>query len=216
MDALQAISDATRRRILSSLQRRPQEELTVDEIADEHRVHRTVAYQHLEKLAEASLVSRGSRKRGRGRPARTYRHDGTASEISHPPRQHRLLASLLGAGLGRLGRPGIASAVEEGRRLGAELAAGCDGQAEAMARLCALGSPYELARGEILARNCVFREACACAPHVVCAAHAAIIEGAMGAGRTGYSVVPLGPDGDGGCRFQLVTGPSLSPASVPR
>jgi predicted transcriptional regulator len=55
VDLLQALADATRRRILTSLQRRT-EALTVDEVSAEHGIHRSVAFEHLELLARLGLL----------------------------------------------------------------------------------------------------------------------------------------------------------------
>src|SRR2546425_2129948 len=71
------------------------EAVTVDEVSAEHRIHRSVAFEHLELLARLGLLVRGSRSGFPGRPARTYRFGGEAAEVSYPPRQHRLLAGLL-------------------------------------------------------------------------------------------------------------------------
>jgi len=202
-DLLRAISDSTRRQILSNLQRHPDEDRSVDEIAEQQGIHRTVAFEHLEMLAEVRLVTRGARRGGRGRPARTYRHAGVAAEVSYPPRQHRLLASLLATGLGRSGKRGIAIATDEGRRVGAELAAGSGGDAEALTLLGQVGASYELSGDQVIAHDCIFREACLCASQVVCGAHAGLIEGALAACGRRHTVRPLGPDDTGGCGFQL-------------
>src|ERR1700736_5611815 len=93
-ELIRAPADSTRRRILTSLQARP-EAVTVDEGAAAQGIHRTVAFEHLELLARLGRLARVSRGGFRGRPARTYRFPGEAAEVSSPPRQHRLLAGLL-------------------------------------------------------------------------------------------------------------------------
>src|SRR2546430_9962183 len=97
-ELIRALADPTRRRILTSVQGRP-EAVTVDEVAAAQGVHRTVAFEHLELLARLGLLVRDSRAGFRGRPARTYRFAGEAAEVSYPPRQHRLLAGLLAAAI---------------------------------------------------------------------------------------------------------------------
>src|SRR2546421_12426478 len=93
-ELIRALADPTRRRILTSLQARP-EAVTVDEVAEAQGIHRTVAFEHLELLALLGLLVPGSRSGFPCRPARTYRFGGESAEVSYPPRQHRVLAGLL-------------------------------------------------------------------------------------------------------------------------
>jgi predicted ArsR family transcriptional regulator len=195
-DLLRALADPTRRRILSSLQARP-EAVTVDGVAAAHGIHRTVAFDHLELLARLGLLVRDSRAGFRGRPARTYRFAGEAAEVSYPPRQHRLLAGLLAGA--------IASGTEPkrmGEAYGRCLAVDSRSKIEAMARLEALGGQYELTGNQIQARNCVFREACDSAREVVCGVQAGILQGALAAAGSNRDVAPQGPDASGGCSFE--------------
>lgn len=179
------LADATRRRILTSLQERPGLDVIVDEIAAAEGLHRTVAFTHLEKLADAGLLRRGSRTGKRGRPARTYRWAGVIAEFSRPPRQHRLLASLLAEAVGLRG------GADAARRIAAAYGARLEGLSE-------LEGDFELTENQIHARNCVFGEACAVAREVVCGVQAGLLEGALG-----RPVVPLGPDASGGCRYAI-------------
>jgi predicted ArsR family transcriptional regulator len=196
VDLLQALADATRRRILTSLQRRT-EALTVDEVSAEHGIHRSVAFEHLELLARLGLLVRGSRTGFRGRPARTYHAVGEAAEVSYPPRQHRLLAGLLAGAI----RSGI-EPLRAGEEYGSHLAAGSGSEAEAMARLEALGARYEMIGSRIQASNCVFREACDSAREVVCGVQAGLLKGALVAAGVNRDVTPKGPDARGGCGFE--------------
>jgi predicted ArsR family transcriptional regulator len=196
-DLLRALADSTRRRILTSLQGRP-EAVTVDEVAAEQGIHRTVAFEHLELLARLGLLVRSSRGGSRGRPARTYRFAGEAAEVSYPPRQHRLLAGLLAEA--------IAGGTEPrrlGEAYGLRLAEGSRHESEAIARLEPLGAAYQVVGNHIQARNCVFQEACASAREVVCGVQAGLLQGAMAAAGSIRDVVPRGPDGGGGCHFEV-------------
>jgi predicted ArsR family transcriptional regulator len=147
-----------------------------------------VAYTHLETLAEAGLVERGRLTGRRGRPARTYRALG-AAEFSDPPRQHRLLAILLATAVAEVGGRAPAMARRLGVAYGVELGA-----------VDALGADLDFDGERIRAGNCVFGEACAASPELVCGLHAGILEGALG-----QPVEPLGPDGRGGCLFVMTT-----------
>jgi predicted ArsR family transcriptional regulator len=194
---LRALADPTRRRILTSLQAGP-EAVTVDEVAAAQGIHRTVAFEHLELLARLGLLVRDSRAGFRGRPARTYRFAGEAAEISYPPRQHRLLAGLLAEA--------IASGTEPkklGQAYGRQLALGSRSDSEAIARLEPLGADHQVDGNHIQARNCVFQEACVSAREVVCGVQAGLLQGALAAAGSNRDVVPQGPDGGGGCNFQV-------------
>jgi predicted ArsR family transcriptional regulator len=196
-DLLRALTDPTRRRILSYVETRD-EAVTVDEVAVAHGLHRTVAFDHLELLAELGLLARRDRPGSRGRPARTYRLSGYAVEASYPPRQYRLLASLLaGAGLSKT------VARRAGEVHGRRLADGSKSEAEAVGRLEPLGARYELVPGGIRARNCVFAEACAEARAVVCELQAGLLVGALAAAGSEQTVIAQGPNGRGGCEYRV-------------
>lgn len=202
-ELVRAISEPTRRRIFSSFQIRPEASLTVDEVAAAHGIHRTVAFEHLELLARAGLLVRGSRPGSRGRPARTYRFGGAAVEVSHPRRQNLVLATLLADALASWDGAGRAAAKRAGEAYGGSIAVDGRGEAVAIASLEPLGAQYELTGDHIHAHNCVFREACESERQVICGVQAGILEGALAAAGTPRGVVPEGPDGTGGCTFRI-------------
>src|SRR5262249_61364806 len=90
MASLRAVVAPPRRRILEGFHHRPDRELTVDDVAGEQRVHRTVAFDHLELLVAMGLLATGTRRTGwRGKPARTYRLAARAVEGRGPPARDR-------------------------------------------------------------------------------------------------------------------------------
>ena len=89
----------TRFRILNSLRSRPQGLWTLDEMAAEHRINRSVAFEHLELLVAADLASKQKVSGGRGRPQNGYRYTGAERKASNPPQRSQLLASLLAQSL---------------------------------------------------------------------------------------------------------------------
>jgi predicted ArsR family transcriptional regulator len=110
----------------------------------------------------------------------------------------------------------VAAAHDVGRRHGATLAAstgdaadplaaGTDATTDPLAPLVALGGDYAVDADRVLARNCIFAEACRCAPEVVCGLHAGLIEGALSAGGVRRRVTPC--DGaasdDAACAYRL-------------
>ncbi len=199
---VRALSEPTRRSILDFLHSHVNEEMTVDELVKVARIHRSVAFDHLELLADAGLIVRGQREGSRGRPARTYAYRGAAAEFSYPARQHQLLASVLSEAVKGQGASGLRAARLAGRRAGVGLASGGRGIAAAARTLSNLGGEYELTRNTLHSGNCVFREACA-AGEIACAVHAAMIEGVLAASGVKRIVKPVGTDDQGGCWYRL-------------
>jgi predicted ArsR family transcriptional regulator len=202
--ALIALGDRTRRRILLGFYEDPRGR-TVDQVAAAAGVHRTVAFQHLERLAALGYLATDRRRGVPGKPAKVYRLAGGPVEVSQPARLHRHLAGLLATALGRMGGVGRAAGREVGAGFGRSLARPAAGVLEALAPLEALGGRYALEPGAttLVARNCVFQEACRQSPEVVCGVHAGMLEGVLGASGRGRRVAPMGPRPDGGCAFAL-------------
>jgi predicted ArsR family transcriptional regulator len=173
------------------LRTRPHGYWTVDEVAAHERIHRTVAFDHLEALVGARLATKVSLKGGRGRPANAYRYTGLPLELSYPAQRTPLLARVLartvsGFSGGHLQAKQIAR--EAGRQVGA---------------LDRLGGDYEESSGSIHAQTCIFGSACPTSRDVVCQVHAGLIEGALEAEGRPRLLRPEGPDGVGGCGFRF-------------
>src|SRR5215472_17157554 len=94
-EAQPAVFKADRLLVADALRSRPNGFWTVDEMAVHARMHRTVAFDHLQALVEAGVASRVSVRGGRGRPANAYRYAGVPLEVSYPPQRTRLLARVL-------------------------------------------------------------------------------------------------------------------------
>jgi len=174
-----ALQDPTRRRILLRFYEDPSER-TVDEVARDAGVHRTVAFTHLERLAALGYLSTGQRRGQVGKPAKLYRSAARQIELSHPTRRFSQLAILLATGLHTLGPAGVEAARRVGQEFGRGLvdrpAASIDA---ALAQLAPLGAAYTVNDSSVVATNCVFREACDAAPEIVCELHAGVLEGAL-------------------------------------
>jgi predicted ArsR family transcriptional regulator len=205
MVSLRAVVDPTRRSILEGFHRRPDRELTVDDIAREQSVHRTVAFDHLELLVALGLLATGRRHTGwRGKPARTYRLAAGAVEVTVPERRYRLLATVLADAIADLGPDAIARAHERGRQAGEKLVSAASPDADPRAVLWQLGGDHVLTDKTAHARNCMFKEACAEARSpTACAVHAGVLEGVLSTTTGGVRVVPGGADGAGGCVFNI-------------
>ena len=202
---LRALGDGTRRAILLAFLDDPRER-TVDEVAAAAGIHRTAAFNHLERLAELGYLATDRRRGARGKPANVYRLRGGAVELSYPARLNRQLAGLLATAIGRLGSAGRAASREVGLEFGRSLGRPAPGAEDALAPLEALGGRYRPESPDVLAAaNCVFQEACQESHEVVCGLHAAMLEGALTAAGHPRAVAPLGPRVGGGCAFAVET-----------
>lgn len=198
---LTAVQNPTRRAILVALLA-DRNAHTVDDIALLAGVHRTVAFVHLERLADAGLLVKDRRRGRRGKPAALYRAAGSALTAAVPQRQFAQLAQLLAEGLGTLSDQGKKAARDAGRRYGESLSGRpADSVADALAPLQILGGEYEQSGEQITARNCIFLEACRSASDVVCGLQAGLIEGVLRARGIPANVQPSGPVSGGGCSY---------------
>jgi predicted ArsR family transcriptional regulator len=201
--AVAALQDPTRRSILLRFYQDPRPR-TVDQVAEEAGVHRTVAFGHLERLRALGYLSAGSRRGLRGKPARLYALESGPLELNHPPRRFRLLASLLGESIVRTGARGRRAAHDAGHAFGAAHGRPARGRArsvdEALKQLEELGGSYELCEDRINVCNCVFHEACQ--DGVACEVHAGILEGFLSNSGMEAQVRPLGRAAEG-CSYLL-------------
>jgi predicted ArsR family transcriptional regulator len=100
--------------------------VTADEVAAAQEIHRNVARNRLERLAEAGLLVVSFERRtgrtgpGSGRPAKTYRVAPELSAIEFPERQYELVIGLLADALP--GRSRVDRLREIGVAFGGELA----------------------------------------------------------------------------------------------
>src|ERR1700687_4919312 len=204
--AISALQDRTRRRILFDFYLH-QPEWTVDDAAKAAGVHRTVAHAHLERLVALGYLAVGQRRAKSGKPANLYRLAGQQIDFSYPVRRFARLAGLLAEGLQTRGQEGIQAAREAGGRYGAALVDKPAGSPESvLPQLAPLGADYVIADDDqILARNCIFRQACAAAPDVVCELHAGLIEGAFQQAGLAVRTKAFKNYAEQGCAFRILT-----------
>jgi predicted ArsR family transcriptional regulator len=203
--AINALQDRTRRRILLDFYVQ-QPEWTVDDAAKAAGVHRTVAHGHLERLVALGYLVVGQRRGKSGKPANLYRLAGQQIDFSFPVRRFARLAGLLAEGLQTRGDDGIEAAREAGRRYGASLVSKPADSAQSVLReLAPLGADYVIADNEVLARNCIFREACAGAGAVVCELHAGLLEGAFQQAGLAVRTESLRKYEERGCAYRILT-----------
>jgi len=198
-----ALRDPTRRGILLSFyeERGPR---SVDDVAAAAGIHRTVAFGHLEKLVGLGFLGTSQRRGAPGKPPKLYHLVAGPLELHHPARQFATLAGLLAAGLQQFGEPGVEAARDAGRRQGVALATPRAASIEdALLPLALLGGAYAVEDQRVVARNCIFAEACAGAPEVICQLHAGMIEGALQGAGTPRHVEPCGGDEHAACSYRL-------------
>jgi len=194
--------DSPHQRVLAALESGPAD---LDQLSAQLDLHRTVVHAHLRRLLAAGLVKVDRKvSPGPGRPGHLYRLSEAALESSWPPRQHRLLASVLGRALGAGALDPQRVAREAGVRCGREL------QLTELACLEDLGWEYRVVGDQLLTENCAFREACAESDGIACHVHAGMLQVALGR-RIGI----VGRF-DSGCRFrlgdQLTSGRAAAPS----
>jgi predicted ArsR family transcriptional regulator len=198
--ALGALRDFTRRDILLRFyaDRRPR---SVDEVADAAGIHRSVAFDHLERLVALGYLESERRRGLPGKPAKMYRLTAGPVQISHPMRRYDVLAEALARGMQSMGEGGPRAVREAGRSLGASLARrGVRSVTAALEPLTEMGADYEVAPGGVTCHNCLFAEVCRRAP-VICSFHAGLLEGILEDSGLPERVEALGFRGPSGCAY---------------
>lgn len=158
-----------------------------DEVAEAVGISRSLAAFHLDKLAEAGLLTVTYRRRGgragpgAGRPAKLYRRAEVEHVVSVPPRAYRTAAALLAEVVDEAGlEPRLHAAA---RRAGREVGAGMGD--DLPAGLAARGyQPYRDG-AQIRLRNCPFHHLARDYPPLVCGMNLALLEGVLAAAPGG-------------------------------
>jgi predicted ArsR family transcriptional regulator len=184
-----------------------QREWTVDDAAKAAGVHRTVAHGHLERLVALGYLAVGQRRGKSGKPANLYRLAGQQIDFTYPVRRFARLAGLLAEGLQTRGKEGIEAARAAGRRYGASLVNKlADSPRSVLRELAPLGADYVIVGDDqVLARNCIFRQACAVATDVVCELHAGLLEGAFQRAGLALRTEALRNYPERGCAYRVLT-----------
>src|SRR5690242_5566554 len=199
--ALGALRDFTRRDILLRFytDRKPR---SVEDVARSAGVHRSVAFDHLERLVALGYLEVQRRGGLPGRPAKIYRLNAGPVQISHPMRRYDILAEALARAFSAEpdGRQAMHAA---GRELGSRLARPhVTSLAATLEPLVEMGGEYEIGHaGQIVCTNCLFYEVCRREPSV-CEFHAGAIEGLSGRSVERPSIRSLGFHGPSGCAYQ--------------
>lgn len=155
-----------------------------EEAAKAAGLSRTLAAYHLDRLAEAGLLTTsyartgGRSGPGAGRPAKHYRRADQEVSVSVPPRNYRLLADLLAGAVttdpsGAVRAALLQAAQEQGR-------AGAAAGADLVASLRSHGyEPVETADGDVVLRNCPFHQIARQHTDLVCGLNQALLRGCL-------------------------------------
>src|SRR5438105_10928225 len=92
--ALGALRDFTRRDILLRFYA-DRKARSVDDVSREAGVHRSVAFEHLERLVALGYLEVAHRRGLPGKPAKIYKLTGGPVQISHPARRYDIVAESL-------------------------------------------------------------------------------------------------------------------------
>ena len=201
--ALGALRDFTRRDILLRFyaDRKPR---SVDDVAEVAGIHRSVAFEHLERLVALGYLQVERRRGLPGKPAKIYRLTAGPVQISHPMRRYDVLAEALAQSFQRLGDRGNQAIREAGRSYG--MALGRPGSRSilgALEPLTEMGGEYEVARGGTIAcTNCLFAEVCRRTP-IICSFHSGLVGGLLESSGLESAVEALGPRDPDGCAYAV-------------
>lgn len=146
-------------------------------------ISRTLAAYHLDKLAEAGILSvsyarpAGRSGPGAGRPAKRYARTRDELSVSVPPRNYRLLADVLVTAMADDDAGAVRSAVSAAARRAGRAGASEHGVLEALREF-----GYEPAvndAGDIELRNCPFERLARRYTEAVCGLNLQLIEGML-------------------------------------
>jgi predicted ArsR family transcriptional regulator len=201
--ALGALRDFTRRDILLRFFA-DRKARSVEDVAREAGVHRSVAFEHLERLVALGYLEVAHRRGLPGKPAKIYKLIGGPVQISHPMRRYDIVAEALAGAFDELGDIGSHAVRRAGRNFGATIAApGAKSALAALEPMFEMGADYEMGSCEIInCTNCLFAEVCRRAP-IVCRFHAGVIEGLLERSGQSLSVKVLGFRDPYGCAYML-------------
>lgn len=165
------------------------EPVSRDQAAAAAGIGRTLAAYHLDKLAEAGLLTtryqrpEGRRGPGAGRPAKLYTKAEDEFAISVPPRDYEMLARLLVAAVEQDAAGEVRAAVDKSAYNAGRAAGRAAGTALAGLRRCGY-QPHLDDSGAVSLGNCPFHRIARESPELVCRLNLRLVKGILaGAGE---------------------------------
>jgi predicted ArsR family transcriptional regulator len=179
---LSSLDDPVRRRLYQYVAS-CDEPVAREDAAAAAGISRTLAAYHLDKLAEAGILSvsyarpAGRSGPGAGRPAKRYARTRDELSVSVPPRNYRLLADLLVTALAGDDAGAVRSAISAAARRAGRAGASEHGVLEALYEFGY--EPAVTADGDIELRNCPFERLARQYTEAVCGLNLQLIEGML-------------------------------------
>jgi predicted ArsR family transcriptional regulator len=183
------LEDPVRRRLYDYVVGQPHG-VSRNEAAQAVGIQRTLAAFHLDRLAEAGLLSvtfrrpEGRTGPGAGRPAKLYQRAPTEHQVSVPPRDYRSAAELLAEVVDitgaepQLQRSARSRGAATGRAAKREAPAAADGDLVVTALTAQGYQPYRDG-ADIRLRNCPFHVLADRYPPLICGMNLALLEGLL-------------------------------------
>jgi predicted ArsR family transcriptional regulator len=174
-----------------------------NEVAEALGIGRTLAAFHLDKLAEAGLLSVSFARRsgrtgpGAGRPAKLYRRSAAEHSVSLPPRDYRTAAEVLAEAVERAGADAALHAAARSR--GLAMGAALRGTPDAHTALERLGYQPVADAGVTRLRNCPFHALAREYPPLVCGMNLALVQGLLAGADLAESAARIEPGPEGCC-----------------
>jgi predicted ArsR family transcriptional regulator len=192
-DPVEVLAEPTRRRLFDAV-RGYDEPVTRERVAADVGVSQRLAAFHLDRLADAGLLTvdyarpPGRRGPGAGRPAKRYAPAPVQVDLTVPPRRYNLVARILAAAVARAPGDAVSAAgdvaYEEGRRMAARLAPSRpvrNPSALVREALSEAGFDPKPERGpaRLRLRNCPFHDVVDVAPQLVCGLNQRLVTGVL-------------------------------------
>ncbi|MBC2642025.1 MULTISPECIES: metalloregulator ArsR/SmtB family transcription factor [unclassified Rhodococcus (in: high G+C Gram-positive bacteria)] len=201
--ALSNLDDPLRRRLYEYVSE-SEAPVSREQAAAAVDVGRTLAAYHLDKLADAELLTvsyqrpAGRGGPGAGRPAKLYTRAATELSVSVPPRDYELLARLLVSSVEQDASGAVRAAVNEAAvDAGKRAAAATGGDLLEALRGCGY-LPQVDADGRVDLRNCPFHRVARDHLDVVCGLNLRLVEGVIAGSTQRDARAELAP-GPGRC-----------------
>jgi predicted ArsR family transcriptional regulator len=192
--SVEILAEPTRRKVFDAVRTAPGP-VTREAIAVEVEIGTRLAAFHLDRLAEAGLLTidyarpEGCGGPGAGRPAKRYAPAPVAVELSVPPRRYNLVARILAAAIAVRPDAANVSALTIARRSGEDLGAQFRRLRRRRAKVSlpaaaeALESmgyePVMSGDGSLRLRNCPFHDVVDVAPELVCGLNEQLVSGVL-------------------------------------
>lgn len=201
--SLSTLDDPVRCRLYEVVVARD-EPVSREQAAAEVGIGRTLAAYHLDKLAEAGLLTTtyqrppGRSGPGAGRPAKLYGRADVELTVSVPSRDYELLASLLVESVHHDRSGAVLRAVKDAARAAGRRSVAPSGDLVESLHTCGY-EPRTNRMGTIELRNCPFHHVARSDPEVVCGLNLDLIAGVIEASSDRSARAELDPRPDRCC-----------------